>query len=292
MTTIPSDTQGTDDSHPKAHLSNLMQRVITGVIVIPVVLVVSIAGGWIYSLFVAALAMIGVLEFYDMTRSRGAQPILPVGSLSAAGITAAFTWITLDMSSGWIVFAAVLIAHVGVCLLIGIQRGRLTAFSMIAGIVYVAIPAGLLILLRAQLNGLIWVLLAYALTWGTDTSAYFGGRLWGKTPLAPTISPKKTREGAAAGMIGGTTLALMLLIVTSTLNLPLFILTLIAPIGAILGDLLESALKRFFQIKDSHIKGFDIFPGHGGVLDRIDSLIVVTILCSIFVLMVQTGAAR
>ena len=97
-------------------------------------------------------------------------------------------------------------------------------------------------------------------TWGTDTFAYIGGRLWGKTKLAPKLSPKKTVEGAIVGAIGGITGALILLAYTHTISPGSLIFVLLAPLVAIAGDLVESALKRFFGVKNSHIDGWIFCP--------------------------------
>jgi phosphatidate cytidylyltransferase len=125
-------------------------------------------------------------------------------------------------------------------------------------------------------------MLIFALTWGTDSLAYIGGRLWGKTLLAPHISPKKTREGALVGIIGGIVPGILILLASDKLTVPLVLLVAVGPFIAILGDLVESGLKRAFGVKDSHIYGLNILPGHGGVLDRVDALILVTFFCYVY----------
>jgi phosphatidate cytidylyltransferase len=123
---------------------------------------------------------------------------------------------------------------------------------------------------------LVWLLLVFCVTWGTDSFAYIGGRLWGKTPLAPKLSPRKTLEGAVVGVIGGIVPSLILLATANLLSAGTIFFVLVAPLVAIAGDLFESGLKRFFEVKDSHIAGFDILPGHGGILDRTDALLLVS----------------
>ena len=109
------------------------------------------------------------------------------------------------------------------------------------------------------------------LSFMTDTFAYLGGRLFGKTPLAPQISPKKTIEGSVCGLIGGSLLGYIFLTSTNH-NSPEWLLVLVclsASLFSQVGDLFESALKRSSGVKDSG----RILPGHGGVLDRIDGLL-------------------
>jgi len=119
--------------------------------------------------------------------------------------------------------------------------------------------------------GAFWVTLLFALVWGADSGAYFAGRAWGRHRLAPRISPGKSWEGvlgggAAALLAGGALVGLL----GPATPAPLFLTGLMVAViaGSVVGDLLESALKRQRSIKDSG----GILPGHGGVLDRIDSL--------------------
>jgi phosphatidate cytidylyltransferase len=152
----------------------------------------------------------------------------------------------------------------------------------LAGLVYAGFPPAFLLLIRALPDGMLWVYLIFAITWGTDTLAYFGGRFWGKHPLAPRISPKKTREGAAVGVVGGVLLGVLLLLAANHFMPTLLPLLIIAPPVAVVGDLFESGLKRIFKVGDSHIVGFNIMPGHGGVMDRTDALIWVATLCYLY----------
>jgi phosphatidate cytidylyltransferase len=154
----------------------------------------------------------------------------------------------------------------------------------LAGLAYTSFPAAFLIAIRMPPNGLIWVLLIICATWGTDTLAYLGGRWWGKTPLAPRISPKKTREGAITGILFGFAAGVAVLALSGKLSVGMVILVALLPPTAVLGDLFESRLKRFFYAGDSHIAGLNLIPGHGGMLDRTDSLVWVTTLCYMYLL--------
>jgi phosphatidate cytidylyltransferase len=170
-----------------------------------------------------------------------------------------------------------------------LRRSLWQVATTLAGVIYVAFPASFLVAIRALPDGFAWLLVMFASTWGTDTFAYFGGRVFGKTKLAPVLSPKKTVEGAIIGIIGGVIPAAVFLMLFGKLSGTTLILIGLAPLVAISGDLFESAIKRFFQVKDSHITGLNIFPGHGGVLDRVDSLIWVSTLFYAYLML--TGAA-
>jgi phosphatidate cytidylyltransferase len=276
MATLPGQ-QANEKKHP---LSNLTQRILTGVIVSPIVIALAALGGLPFAVLVAVITLVGMLEFYALAKNHPAHGSPVIGIPAGLVVIAAFA---LQINELWI--GALLVAAVATFLLHTIRRTRDTAHHLeqagmtLAGILYVSFPAGFLLGLRAQPNGMTWLLFVFAMTWGTDSFAYIGGRLWGKTKLAPSISPKKTLEGALVGIIGGIFASAIILglngVMEAEPRLPLFILMGIAPLLAIAGDLVESALKRFFRVKDSHITGFDIFPGHGGVLDRIDALILV-----------------
>lgn len=148
---------------------------------------------------------------------------------------------------------------------------------IILGTAYIAVPTLWLLHLLSQDEGwkiLYWLLF---LVWSTDISAYIGGRLLKGPKLAPSISPKKTWAGFFAGMVGGSTMAYF----TSFWLLPdtfslweIIAFVFIAQVG----DLLESKAKRWSEVKDSSF----LIPGHGGLLDRLDSLLAVSLVVAIF----------
>jgi len=113
---------------------------------------------------------------------------------------------------------------------------------------------------------------------------------WGKHKLAPRLSPKKTVEGAVAGVIGGFVSTLILLIIGNQVSSITLVMIALAPLVAVVGDLLESAIKRYFKVKDSHIPGLNVIPGHGGVLDRVDSWMMVAAFCYLYLLLTGVTA--
>jgi len=121
-------------------------------------------------------------------------------------------------------------------------------------------------------SGSRYVILLLAIVWGGDTGAYFGGRFFGRVKLAPHMSPKKTREGAVAGLfgsvLGGFLINAFWGFSLASHEVVLYC-SLAGGVAGQLGDLVESTLKRFSGVKDSG----GIFPGHGGILDRVDGLV-------------------
>lgn len=120
--------------------------------------------------------------------------------------------------------------------------------------------------------GLGWLLYVLLTTWLTDVCAYLGGRRWGKTKLIPQVSPGKTREGAVIGLLGGTVTGML---ASTVVGLPvpgtiMLLVSLAVAAAVVVGDLCESLIKREIGIKDMGT----LIPGHGGVLDRVDSLLL------------------
>jgi phosphatidate cytidylyltransferase len=140
-----------------------------------------------------------------------------------------------------------------------------------SGFLLVAFPLSFAVPLHAlPFSGPLWLLFALTLTWAADTFAYFAGRAFGKHPLAPHISPKKTWEGSVASMIGSLLVAYAFSFLIKIPLPHLFAMAALGNIAGQMGDLLESAYKRSAGVKDSG----GLLPGHGGVLDRIDALIL------------------
>jgi phosphatidate cytidylyltransferase len=260
-------------------ITNLQQRWITALVFGPLVLLMVVLGGWWFFALALTLTIIGTLEFCHLGRNRRIEAASPI---ALSGVVVVLLGAAFDQTS-WMIAAFIVVAVLALAwALIRRREPRLVLLDTVmtvAAPLYVGMAGALLIIVRAAPDGLIWLLLVLFLTWGTDTLAYFGGRAWGKTLLAPRISPKKTVEGALTGMIGGATTGAILLALTGKLTLALVPLLLCAPIVAVVGDLSESALKRLFDVKDSHLSHFNLFPGHGGVLDRTDALILVTWFC-------------
>jgi phosphatidate cytidylyltransferase len=274
MATTPSEQSSAEKPQ---RFSNLTLRLLTAAVALPIALFTAYADGWLMVILVGVIAVVGVVEFYILEQGRQAQGSSIIGIPMVLVVVLAFflrqdmLWIGALALGALATFVLEMIRHPR-----QVRRSLLQVGTTLAGVLYVAFPLGFIIAIRNLPEGWTWSLLVLIITWGTDTFAYLGGRLWGKTKLAPRLSPKKTVEGAIVGVIGGIVVSALWLRVYDKLSLVTLILIGVCPLVAIIGDLAESALKRFFQVKDSHIIGLDILPGHGGVLDRIDSLLLVS----------------
>lgn len=222
--------------------------------------------------FAAAVTLILAAAAFEMARAASPESS-PAYAMSAAAAVALFA-AAVRAVADFPVLPFVAIAAVTLGLLLH-PRGRIgvtDAGWWLGATLYVALGAHL-ILLRGIEDGRAWSIVLLATTFATDTGAYAVGRLVGRHLLWPAVSPKKTWEGGLGGLVAG---ALAFVVAASLLDLELAegglaLGAMLLPAAAIMGDLLESALKRQIGVKD--MSGW--LPGHGGLLDRLDSLLVV-----------------
>jgi len=256
--------------------SNLAIRLTTAAVAVPLLLGLLFRGpAWGFSLLAAAASAIAALEIFRMTHPRdGFSQTL--GALSSAVVTAALSFGSPDPA--FVLGALVVVPLVGMLLplvrLGDIPTAALRVMTGAAAPIYVGAPLGLLSLLRRDGagDGPGLVLLTLMLAWFADTGGYFVGRFFGKTKLYEAVSPKKTREGlfgAVLGSLAGALLAHFTYLPSLGLAAALVLGLVGGPLGQA-GDLVESLLKRSLGTKDSG----GIIPGHGGILDRIDALLV------------------
>lgn len=240
-------------------------RVISALIMLPLLVLVYIRGPVLWA-FAFALAVMGLIEFYKGFENKGVRPSRTIGLVSVIGLFAIIIWAEASyFYSLWLSLTLVL------SLLILFKDGINLEDSMatLMGIVYVGLLSSHIVLLDKSAKGAM-VFVAILIAVGTDTFAYFTGYLIGKHKLAPSISPKKTVEGALGG-IGGSVLfcSIFGFLVFGESIWHFVIIGLVGSVFAQVGDLSASIFKRKMGIKDFG----NLIPGHGGVLDRIDSLL-------------------
>lgn len=262
-----------------------MSRIITAVILLPF-LIASILVPWLQPLFVvlaAAAMVLGLYEFYLLVGKRGIKADAAAGYLAAVAMFVVFYFASpnptqdrLDVQSLILVLLLLTIGTLVAATLRGAPFEKMiaSAGATILGVLYVVLLGGYLVALR---TGFPQKLSAHLLSFfflvlmGSDVGAYYAGRAIGKHKLAPKTSPGKTWEGVAGGVIAALTLATVAhfwFFAELPLKLALPLATMMVILG-ILGDLTESALKRGAGAKDAA----KILPGHGGILDRLDSLL-------------------
>jgi len=256
-------------------------RIITGVVLGVLAVVVVVHGGLIFFLLMLALALLGLNEFYRLTRKY--RP-LPLAGFLGVALMAAMAWFFSPVAVFGAVCAGVLFTAL-LGLLAGPKPGVTVRMGVtVLGMLYLGLGFSAVLLMRQLDVGTAALLTVIFGTWAGDTMAYFTGRFFGSTPMAPVLSPKKTWEGFAGGAISTVLLVVFIGLYTPLGAADSLVLGAVIAVAGPLGDLFESLVKRDVQIKDS---GRGI-PGHGGVLDRFDALIFASV-AAYFVLTLVLG---
>ena len=249
----------------------LRTRLATAAVAIPGLwLIVEYLWAPLFNGFILAVTMIALLEYFAMAipeqaLDRGVG--IAWGTVVAAGVL----WRQPEVWGAGLALSGIggltfLVLHASDL------RGAVDRLGLtLLGVLYLGFLTPHIVLLRSMTDGWRWLLFTVFVAMGSDSGGYFAGRAMGRHPLAPAISPSKTREGAAGGIAGAMLIAwICRTVFFRSLGLPEgLILGAAISVLAQLGDLCESALKRAFGAKDS---GW-IIPGHGGILDRLDSLL-------------------
>jgi len=259
---------------PQGFARNLRSRVLTAVLVLPPLLAAIFVGpAWLGAVVIALALAVGLLEFFALLVARGIRPMRLTGSVLAAAFFIEAAWPTLLPRP---LLPLLAVALLSTTLLRGMDLLESVASAALSllGALYLGALGGTIVGLRVQdpegLGGwrIAFLLITVMLS---DTAAYFVGCTLGRHRLAPALSPGKTVEGALGGLAGGVIGALAVRAVGLP-NVPIahaMGLGILVTILGIAGDLDESLLKRWAGVKDSGT----LFPGHGGMLDRLDSLL-------------------
>ena len=250
----------------------MRQRIIAGLVALPLFLIPIWLGGWWAALLLVAVGVGGGIEVYRLMELGGYQPSRIFGVVWLAALILSY-WLPQVLPLSLIIMAGLIITLIKAMRQKQAPMHTWMATSM--GALYLGTMIGQALALRMLPAGLWWLLLALVVTWINDTAAYFTGVTVGRHPFWPRISPKKTWEGSIGGWIGAAIVGLIMVMVTplSATYSPLFGFVLGACCGilALFGDLSISILKRQVGVKDTG----NFLPGHGGILDRTDSLLFV-----------------
>ena len=256
----------------KKGLSSLMQRVLAGVVGLLIVIPLVLWGGYIgVELLVLVVMLIAVDEFSRMATPGLHRRTLLVLGLAGGLIYGVMVWGApgqLPMAFACAILAIMIVALFTVH---EPAKGADITAKWIVGLLYVPFLVAFIPILRQRPDGIAWLFLLLVVTWAGDTGAYFAGKAWGKTKLLERVSPKKTIEGAIGGAVAAVVGALCVKAVglESVSWVHVAVMAIVLDVAGVLGDLVESQWKRAFGVKDS---GW-IMPGHGGLLDRVDSLL-------------------
>ena len=247
-------------------------RLISGIVLVAVALLTICSGGWILYGTLTIVSLIGMFELYRVMKLEK-TPLAAVGYLAAA-LYYGFVW--FEKEDLMMLMAAAFVMVLMAIYVFTFPKYKTEEITItFFGVFYVAVMLSYLFLVRRAADGVYLVWLVFLSSWGCDTCAYCAGMLFGRHKLAPVLSPKKSIEGAIGGMVGAALLGALYGAVFGThmeeVGNPVIACCAACAIAAVIsqiGDLAASAIKRNHQVKDYGT----LIPGHGGILDRFDSM--------------------
>ena len=264
----------------EARRRNFALRTLSGAVLVLGILWAIYQGGWVWFTVVSALALLSLAEYYrllsthfKLSRGIGYLSALAVIFSSAEGVRP----VSIAMILSLTVYAILMVEIVrrqmwGASFAISNMGGTLS------GILFIIVPWTCLILLRNMPTGRLFLVSLFACTWSCDVMGFLVRSEWGKMRLCENVSPKKTWEGFIGGALGSILMIALIVFFWEQPPYPLFLIGLICAFAGQFGDLAESLIKRETGVKDTG----NLIPGHGGVLDRFDSILINGLLTYLF----------
>ena len=245
-------------------------RLISGIILVIIALATIISGSWILFFTLLAVSLIGMRELYKVMKVSDEH----VTVLELVGyLGAVLYYIAMKADFGNYGTMAIIISMILILFVYVFGYPKYHAEQVMAaffGVVYVAVMLSFIYLTRSLPDGKFLVWLIFLCSWGCDTCAYCAGMLIGKHKMAPVLSPKKSIEGAVGGVAGAALLGVIYAAATQGKMAEYALICAVGALISMVGDLAASAIKRNQNIKDYG----KLIPGHGGILDRFDSVII------------------
>ncbi|MDR1650531.1 MAG: phosphatidate cytidylyltransferase [Synergistaceae bacterium] len=259
-------------SDGQTHGRDLVRRTVSSVMIVAFIVTGIIAGGAVWSVIASIAALCSLWELYRLMYTKYR---LSRGWGLAGG---AFMLLTVSIGLSYAVTLSIMAMTALIVLFTEIIRRQMTGHSSalwnmggtLSGLVYVILPWSFMILLRSHPDGKQYLLTIFFCTWSCDVAAYAAGTLFGESPMCDRVSPSKSWEGFAAGVIASATCGAILPAIFEIAPFPLAILGALCGVAGQVGDLAESVLKREAKVKDTG----NLIPGHGGFLDRFDSILI------------------
>lgn len=261
--------------------SELTLRLFSAFFLVGITLAGTYLGGWYFSGLILLMSLLMSWEWFALTGSKRRGVAFVVQCLSLIGSVYCVT-------EGLILYSiALLVISMTIVLFLIYSKISVSEAPLwtAAGSLYTGLPAVAMIWFRQDTEmGFVVVLYLFFLAWTSDSAAYFGGKTIGGAKLWPSVSPNKTWAGFISGLLGCLALGIIFVLIDSRIDLAsILIASLLLGLAVQAGDLVESAIKRHFGLKDTS----SLIPGHGGVLDRVDGLVFAIILAAVFALILD-----
>ena len=279
-------------------LKNLVVRTLSGAVLLGVVLAAALLGKYAYGALLLFIVSVGLAEFYRLAKASGAQPQVNMGTFAGVILFCTSFHIFEQLYDGYplsmeLIVGLLLSLLLYLFLIFVVEVFRAKEHPMrnvavtIMSLIYVSLPMSLMLFIPLMLGGGVWRAEAFLfylfIVWGNDVFAYLVGVSIGRHRMCERISPKKSWEGFVGGVLGAMAMgALGNVVVGGGYALWLGLAAIVA-ISSVLGDLVESMFKREAGVKDSG----NIMPGHGGILDRFDALLVSIPFAFIYLMIVR-----
>ncbi len=270
--------ESADMADLRAEKTELRLRALSGVGIVIVILGAIYYGGYAWASVAGIIALFSLSEYYSMVNKLAEKHAARISPGVGYIISAVFLFAAMQENAQPIVLAMILSLCVCGVYVVEIFRRQLTggesyavhnAGAVISGVLYITVPWTCMIMLREYIVGRQVLTTLFFCTWACDVGAYIGGKLFGTVKLCPQVSPGKTVQGFAAGIIGSLLVNAICIYSFSLPTYPLILIGFICGIFGQIGDLAESLIKREAKQKDSG----KLIPGHGGMLDRFDSIL-------------------
>lgn len=256
-------------------MNSFLTRLTSGIVLVALILGTCWFGGFPLWFFIVMVGYIGLYEFYKVFQ------ISPSSSLGICAVLGTAMWFAgirtasnvesgMRMEQAWLIVLLILLVILAVYVCSFPKYDTQQMMGAFFGIVYIPVMLSCIYLTRMMEDGFYLVWLIFLCSWGCDTCAYCVGVLFGKHKMAPVLSPKKSIEGAIGGVLGAAMLGALFAVLTEASVAFYAVICGVGAIASQIGDLAASAVKRQHNMKDYG----KLIPGHGGILDRFDSVIV------------------